>query len=254
MTQVFRNRFREVWISESGKQTALKEKRRYFLDPKKFENEKDRLFSDVPFYKVGIMDNYFFISDEIKVNLWEFIIKNFRSDQVSELDFFLSERIEQLGKYIGNMPYFRSEINRRLPRDIDELRIALDIELVAKFFRNSGISTVSMKNMIHLMETDIEQSSSLVHGCLRLRNLGLTVDDRLVIIFGDDVVFGSILVTTSSLIADLYDLKVIYQRWDFDPFTFVLNRFSISLNEEHIKKLKVFVFFICCSACSSVHS
>ncbi|WP_290342194.1 hypothetical protein [Corynebacterium auris] len=142
----------------------------------------------------------------------------------------------------------RSECLGHLPRDFWELRLLLGDPLVVSTFSDSGLNVSSVQEILSLVLEYLSGCSKMVHGCFRLRNIIFTPRERLAVIAGDDVVYGSNVVPIAAILSDLFELVSSGAFFLERPLISLYRRLENSVEDQKVLEMLVFLYAVAHSA------
>ncbi|ARV66245.1 hypothetical protein H2C43_04845 [Corynebacterium glutamicum] len=135
------------------------------------------------------------------------------------------------------LPVFAQYIHH-LPRDLRELKELLLDSHVRCVFEDANLSVSSIFKDIQSFEDYSKKSHRIVHGCFRFRNIGFSGNGKLLVISGDDLIYGSEIFIQAAMLADLFELSsskvvavnksmfVMYQTFTQNKDSFYVNKLN----------------------------
>lgn len=215
MQKVFQNRMRTIWTQYSNTDGDWSEVREYSSDAPALPLCQQQIQTcDSILYWGESHGHSFRISAKLSTGFLEFLREVAEHEDSSDIGSLIYSHTRQA---LDGTLRFSKEANMRypprmrgsiqnLPRDLRELRTLLHEPQVSKFLEEVELSTSDISNDLDSFVAFSKNSRNIVHGCLRFRNLRFSAEGALVVICGDDLVYGDGIVHESALLAELFEL------------------------------------------------
>lgn len=207
---------REIWRQDSSSRSSsdVVELRKYFTDSSPLPNAKSSLATDSSIYWGQSDSQSFTIRKPVATPFWSFIFSLGMVSTQAELEDLV---LYYSGQALLNLSEFTRQAGERyqafdksfiqvLPRDFRELACFVDDPLVSNAFTKVDILRRDLEQDLECIGSYSLQETQIAHGCFRFRNIWFNDEGRLLIVAGDDLVWGSSFISIAALLADLFDL------------------------------------------------